>query len=94
MEDLAKKIEQIVDLVKAMMASIKQPKLGAGDNRIRSPKVPTLGIKPPSTGIVPASQKNPVKVAEQLTEPAAKKDAVKQAKESISFNRLGQWQIK
>lgn len=96
MEDLAKKIEQIVDLVKAMMASIKQPALGAGDNRLRMPKTPSMGIKPPSTGIAPQSKKDPVKVAEQLAAPEEKTPAIKEAKqlkETFKVAKNGQWQI-
>lgn len=49
---------------------------------------------PKSPGIKPPSQKNPVKVAEQLTNPEAKKESIAQAKEGIAFSTRGQWQIK
>jgi translation elongation factor EF-Tu-like GTPase len=94
MEDLVKKIENIVDLVKAMMASIKTPSLNAGNNSLRMPKTPKFGIKEPATGVAPTSKKNPIKAAEQLSDPGIKKDAVKAAKETIKVAPNGQWTLK
>lgn len=91
MEELAKKIETIVDLIKAMMASIKQPSLSAGNNSLRLPKQAAVAKAP---GVAPASQKDPMKVAQQLQDPDAKKAATKQVKEQLSFSKNGQWTLK
>ncbi len=92
MEELVKKIEHIVDVMKAMMAAIKQPTVST--NSIRMPKTPKMGMTKPKTGLAPDSKKDPVKVAEQISNPDIKKPAVAAAKESVSYSPKGQWSIK
>ena len=66
--------------------SVGRPK-GPGVARSPIPKAPNIGIKPPS-------KKDPVNVAQQLTNPDTKKETIAQAKEGVAFSTRGQWSLK
>ena len=85
MSRLNKKLDRLSDLLKQFNASIKTPKVG--------------GIKPPSIpkvpGVAPKTQKDPVKIAEQITNPDIKDQVMDQAKtikEAMRISKSGQWQ--
>lgn len=54
---------------------------------------PSIPKVPKAPTITPISQKNPVKVAQQVSDPATKKIAVKQAKEIVKTDKNGQWKL-
>jgi len=88
MEKLEQKLKELQEVLhKALaiqpIAQIKPLKIGAA----MSPK--TLG-KPSGA---PVSKKNIVNQANQVAEPAAKKIAVKQAKEAVKVDKNGQWSL-
>jgi hypothetical protein len=64
------------------MPSVDMPKL---------PGAPTTDIKAVSNA--PQAKKNPLKIAEQINNPDAKKLAMKQAKELLKVSKNGQWSL-
>jgi hypothetical protein len=81
METLQKHLQAIQDLIK---------KLGTGI--IPSPKAPAAPAVPQPAG-APTSTKNPVKVAQQISDPTTKPLVVKQAKSMIKTDKNGQWKL-
>jgi hypothetical protein len=55
-----------------------------------SPNTPQM---PKAPTIAPINKKNPVKVAQQIADPATKKIAVKQAKQILKTDKNGQWKL-
>lgn len=83
MDTLTKHLESIQELIK---------KISAAPGLMPSPKAPIMpGIVQP-TG-APASTKNPVKVAQQISDPQIKPIAVKQAKIMVKTDKNGQWKL-
>jgi len=90
MEDLIKKIKALSASVKSLLPSPKSPTKPT--STAAAPGVP----KPPSPK-GPKSTKDPVKVAEQLSDPDTKKQAVKVAsknREKLNISKDGQWSLK
>ena len=94
MEELLEKIERLKEFRKALIAP-KPPQINTSPKAPGLPKPPSgdLKLPKPPTGKGPSSKKNPAKVAQQLKEPSQKKFAMKQAKESLSTNKNGQWNL-
>lgn len=87
MENLFKKIQELNVLVKAMNMSPNKPK-------IPKPDIPAQQHEVPSSG--PSSQKDPVKVAEQIKDGKVQENNVKTAKKNkgkLNMNKLGQWSL-
>ena len=77
----------------SMMPAILPPSKPAG--RPSGPGVKRAAFKAPSTsGVAPASSKNPVKIAQQLSSDEMKESKIKQAKEGLAINSRGQWSLK
>ncbi len=94
MEKLWKKLKKIEELVKEMqtkgiVASPKTPSLP-------KPSLPSTDTKPPPVK-GPSSEKDPVKVAEQITNPDFKDRTIKEAKKlntKLTVTSSGQWNMK
>jgi len=88
MEKVKLKLLELKDVLeKAItMPSIKGPKL---------PKLPAIGTPetPKQPGLTPSSQKNPVKVAQQIEDPSTKSQALDMAKEKLKLSKSGQWSL-
>lgn len=86
MKNIEQKLEEIEELVKNMGGAmgLAMPKL---------PKPPTLPTQPKPVTATPMNQKNPVKVAQQIQDPAAQKVGVKNAKSFVKFDGNGQWKL-
>lgn len=81
--DIKDTLEQIEELIKNMGAmQVALPKLP-------KPVAPVQAIAPSAA---PQTTKDPLKVAQQIQDPSAKKVAVKQAK-MIKFDKNGQWKL-
>ena len=95
MDKLISKFNEIQELAKSVMASLKQPK---------PPIAPQAPQNPQDTGPMkantPKSNKDPKKIAEQISNPELKNEAMDQAKklkegirEKVTFNPNGQWKL-
>ena len=80
MESLENKLHQIQELLKA-----------AALPGMPTPTVPTPPAQPTTA---PVAQKNPLKIAQQISDPSTKKLAVKQAKAVLKTDKNGQWSLK
>jgi hypothetical protein len=97
MENLEAKLDELEELLKSNLIPSLMPKIKTpnANGRPKGPGMPRNSFKAPKTpGINPSSSKNPVKIAEQITNPDLKEDRIKQAKEGLSLNSRGQWSLK
>lgn len=88
MKALFKKIQELNGLVKALNASPKKPKLPKPELPAQQHEVPTAAG--------PSSQKDPVKVAEQIKDGKVQENNIKTAKKNkgkLNMNKLGQWSL-
>lgn len=88
MEKVKLKLLELKEVLEKAVAmpSIKGPKL---------PKAPSVDIPgaPKQPNLTPNSQKNPVKVAQQIENPDAKAQALDMAKEKLKLAKNGQWSL-
>lgn len=86
MSRLNKRLDELSSLLKQFNASIEMPKPPG----IKKPPIPK------APGVAPKSQKDPVKMAEQIANPDIKPmvmDQAKTMKESLKISKSGQWSI-
>jgi hypothetical protein len=94
METLLKKLDELEDLIKADGLPMPKIKTPNANGRPKGTSAPKASFSTPKTpGINPASKKDPVKVAQQLSNPELKDERIKQAKEALSLNSRGQWRL-
>ena len=89
MEALLKKIEELNSLIKQINVSPNKPKLP-------KPNMPAQQHEVPNTK-GQSSQKDPVKVAQQIESGKIRENNVKTAKKNkgkLNMNKLGQWSLK
>ena len=90
MESLEKKLNAIKSGLGQFKASLSMPKMSTPKASQSQPKMP---------GVAPQTQKDPVKMAEQLQGESKKDknqvmDQANKIKEAMSVSKLGQWSIK
>ena len=109
MDSLSKKLSQLTGSLKQVTAVLKPskayPGLDTQSKLPRGPKQPkgsdafkptVIPNAPKIPGNAPPSQKDPLKVAEQVTDKEARPKAIKDAKkerESLKISKRGQWSI-
>lgn len=90
MEDLIKKIQQLVDLVKAVKMQPQQGPKAPSLPSIKHPPQPSMTATQKQTkipGMNPDSKKDPKKIAEQIKSGAIRKPAM------IKADHNGQWSL-
>ena len=93
MEELYNKISELNSLVKALK-SPKTLNLSPNKPSLPKPDMPAIQHEVPKAGT--SSQKDPVKVAEQIKDGKIKENNIKDAKKNkgkLNMNKLGQWSL-
>ena len=94
MDELLKKVQELNTLVKAMKIAPKMPTVSPKAPKISKPDMPSQQHEVPNSG--PTSQKDPVKVAEQIKDGKIRENNIKTAKKNkgkLNMNKLGQWSL-
>ena len=90
-------MDELVKKIQALRAKIKQFNSSPKGPKVNKPKLPATRHEVPNAK-APQSQKDPVKVAEQISDAdeTSKKNTLKDAKqnrETMTISRDGQWSI-